>query len=159
MKIVINKCYGGFGLSPRAIQEWAKRKNRKCYFFSDRNEKGNINLQTYYPLSLEEAEKAFMFSVYDISNPNEVLKYKKPWNKMTEKEKQKINELDKKHSLYHGDIERTDPDLITVVKKLKEKANGEHAKLKIVEIPDNTEYTIEEYDGIEWIAEKHRIWE
>ena len=27
-----------------------------------------------------------------------------------------------------------------------------------VEIPDDVEWQIEEYDGSEWIAEKHRIW-
>jgi hypothetical protein len=30
--------------------------------------------------------------------------------------------------------------------------------LEIVEIPDDVEYTIEEYDGLEHIAEKHRTW-
>jgi len=33
MKIVINKCYGGFGLSPLAIKELAKLNKKKCYFF------------------------------------------------------------------------------------------------------------------------------
>ena len=32
------------------------------------------------------------------------------------------------------------------------------AKLKIVEIPDDVEWIIEEYDGKEWIAEDHRRW-
>lgn len=35
---------------------------------------------------------------------------------------------------------------------------GDNCKLKVVEIPDGIEYTIEEYDGVEWIAEKHRTW-
>ncbi len=30
--------------------------------------------------------------------------------------------------------------------------------LKIVEIPAGTEYTIEEYDGIEHIAQVHNTW-
>jgi len=29
---------------------------------------------------------------------------------------------------------------------------------KVVEIPDDIEFVIEEYDGIEWVAEKHRVW-
>ena len=33
-------------------------------------------------------------------------------------------------------------------------ANGDHAKLKIVEIPADVEWQIDEYDGTEWIAEK-----
>lgn len=54
--------------------------------------------------------------------------------------------------------ERTDPLIIKVVEELGPLACGHHSKLKIVEIPDGVEYTIEEYDGIEWVAEAHRTW-
>lgn len=57
-----------------------------------------------------------------------------------------------------GGYERTDPDLIYVVEELKEEANGEHAKLKIVEIPDGIQWEIDEYDGMESIEEVHRSW-
>ena len=30
--------------------------------------------------------------------------------------------------------------------------------LKIIEIPDDVEYTIKEHAGREWVAEKHRTW-
>ena len=53
---------------------------------------------------------------------------------------------------------RDDETLVEVVECLGEKANGDHASLKIVEIPDGIEWQIEEYDGFEWIAEKHRTW-
>ena len=35
---------------------------------------------------------------------------------------------------------------------------GPHAELLVVEIPDDVEWYIEEYDGREWIAERHRVW-
>ena len=54
--------------------------------------------------------------------------------------------------------ERTDPLIIQVVEELGERASGSMAKLKIVEIPDNIKYIIEEYDGTEWIAEEHKTW-
>jgi hypothetical protein len=38
-------------------------------------------------------------------------------------------------------------------------ANGAHANLKIVEVPPDVEWQIEEYDGNEWVAEKHRTWQ
>lgn len=55
-------------------------------------------------------------------------------------------------------VKRTDEDLIKVVEKLKEKANTICSKLKVIEIPDDLDYEIEEYDGNEWISEKHRTW-
>lgn len=59
----------------------------------------------------------------------------------------------------HGDeLSRNDPKLIECVKQLGAEANGPHANLQIIEIPDDIEYTIEEYDGIEWVAEKHKTW-
>lgn len=56
------------------------------------------------------------------------------------------------------DIPRDDPYLVKIVREMGEKAGGAHAKLKIVEIPADVEWTVEEYDGNEWIAEVHRTW-
>ena len=39
-----------------------------------------------------------------------------------------------------------------------EKANGTFAKLQLVEIPDGVGWQVEEYDGMEWVSEKHRTW-
>lgn len=59
----------------------------------------------------------------------------------------------------HGDdIKRDDPKLIECVEKLGEMANGEHAHLDIVEIPDDVNWQIGEYDGREWVEEVHRKW-
>jgi hypothetical protein len=56
------------------------------------------------------------------------------------------------------DISRDDPQLIQVIGELGDKANGSNAKLKIVEVPDGTDWEICEYDGFEHVAEKHRSW-
>jgi len=54
---------------------------------------------------------------------------------------------------------RADADLIAVIEELgSEQASGELASLKIVQIPNNVEWEIHDYDGREWIAEKHRKW-
>ena len=60
---------------------------------------------------------------------------------------------------YERDIPRDDPYLIKIVRDLGMAANGAHANLKIVEVPPDVEWQIEEYDGNEWVAEKHRIWQ
>jgi hypothetical protein len=56
------------------------------------------------------------------------------------------------------DIARDDPILVAVVRDMGAAVNGNFAKLKIVKIPGNIEWTIDEYDGQEWVAEKHRTW-
>ncbi len=56
------------------------------------------------------------------------------------------------------DIPRSDSDLVAVVESLGGKANGFAASLKVVEIPEDVDWYIEEYDGNEWVAEKHRTW-
>jgi len=56
------------------------------------------------------------------------------------------------------DIPRDDPALIQVVEEMGEGANSTFATLKIVEIPDDVDWTIQEYDGTEWVAEVHRTW-
>ena len=56
------------------------------------------------------------------------------------------------------DIARNDPLLIHIVKELGADANGDHAELRITEIPNGVDWIIEEYDGLEWVAEKHQTW-
>ena len=67
--------------------------------------------------------------------------------------------------LYHDikencdrDIARSHPLLVDVVEELGSKAWGDHAELKIVEIPEDVEWEIQEYDGVEHVAEKHGKW-
>lgn len=56
------------------------------------------------------------------------------------------------------DLKRDDSTLIAAVEHLGSTANGRFAQLKIVEIPNDVKWQIEEYDGLEWIAEVHRTW-
>ena len=54
--------------------------------------------------------------------------------------------------------QRSDEDLVAVIEALGKKANGPRASLKVVEIPDDVDWYIEEYDGREHVAERHRTW-
>jgi hypothetical protein len=54
------------------------------------------------------------------------------------------------------DIPRDCETLVKVVDELGEKANGECAELRIAEVPDDIDWYIHEYDGIESIYESHR---
>ena len=153
-KIVINKCHGGFSLSPKGVKRWAELNGKECYFF-----KTNLSSDTYVPITLEEATEERMFwSAYTIPNPEEVLPDQSNWHEMSIEEKDKSNEEYEKYSLNVRGIKRDDPTLVQVVKELKKEANGFVADLKVVSIPDDVDWKIEEYDGAEWVAEVHRTW-
>ena len=47
---------------------------------------------------------------------------------------------------------------VRTVLELGSEADGDSALLKIVDIPDDIDWVIEEYDGSEWVSEKHRTW-
>lgn len=100
-KVVINRKYGGFGLSDKAINEL----------------------------------KALNSPILSCFLPEKIL-YVDPSN----------------------DSFRSHPDLVSVVGKLGKEANGCSANLKVVEIPDDINYEIEDYDGMEHISEIHREW-
>ena len=132
-KLVINVCFGGFGISDLAIERYAEIKEIKIYKSS---EKAGCWGYTYY-LCPEE----------------EYLKIKKEDSGLLDRYS-RINEL--QFSDY--DLERTDPILIQVVEELGEASFGPYSELKIVEIPNGVSYSIEEYDGNEHVAEAHRTW-
>ena len=68
-------------------------------------------------------------------------------------------EISENNLFWESDIERNDSDLVEIVERLGEKAFGKFATLKVVNIPDDVEWRIMEYDGREWVAETHRTWE
>lgn len=54
--------------------------------------------------------------------------------------------------------DRANPLLVKLVEEWGERCFGRCAKLKVVEVPDDVEWEVEDYDGVEWVAEKHRVW-
>jgi hypothetical protein len=166
LRIVINKCYGGFSLSPRAVKRLAELNGRECYFFvTGKNERGETDILRHEPISLEKLEEkpTLFFTAYDIPNPDEALPSQENWNSMTSEQRKASNESWDAHSLdFQYRVDRSDTGLIQVVEELgsghRTGASGACANLKIVEIPDGVEYEIVEYDGLEHIAEQHRTW-
>jgi len=140
-QIVINTCFGGFGLSHEGIQLYAKLKGIKLYSWID-----DISKSIY-------KERATLDSPYILVHYCTV-----PVKDNTEYE---MKQAKSKKSIYwlDHDLKRNDPILIKVITRLKKRANGKHADLKIVSIPDDIQWEIKEYDGNEWVAEKHRTWD
>jgi hypothetical protein len=109
MKIVINSCYGGFGLSREAIDLYCAKKAK------------------YSGESIQTGKWNATWGYYD--------------------------------KFHCRDIKRNDPFLVEVVESLGEKASGACAELRVVEIPDNVDWYVNDYDGMESIHETHRIWD
>lgn len=59
---------------------------------------------------------------------------------------------------FEFDNDRTNPDLVRCVETLGKAADGRFAKLKVVKIPDDVEWEIDDYDGLETVHEVHRVW-
>lgn len=141
-KVVINKCHGGFGLSPEAVLLYLDRSGRQVWV--EENAKfGGLIPFTYYLVPPEQRIEG------DPDN----------WYEMTLDERQAHNAAYSDTVFHDRDLSRDDPDLVAVVEEMGNRANGRHAELKVVDIPDNVNWYIEEYDGCEWVAERHRTWE
>lgn len=141
-KVVINTCHGGFGLSHEAVLLYLDRSGRQVWV-EENSKFGSLIPFNYYLVSLEQRIPG------DPDN----------WHDMTLAERQAHNAAYSDTVFHDRDLARDDPDLVAVVEELGNQANGRHAELKIVDIPDDVNWYIEEYDGQEWVAERHRTWE
>ena len=122
-KVVINTCYGGFGLSEAAVKHYADLKKFTVWPVCD----DKFGLVTYWLVPPAEQDS------------------------------KKYGEL----TLSENNIPRDDPELVLTIEQLTTlgiNPCGKFAELQIVEIPDDIEWDLEEYDGTEWIAERHRKW-
>lgn len=151
MKIAVNRCYGGFGLSPLAISRLAELNGKTAYFFS-----GGIGNEQYSSISTEEAQVrgSLFLTAFDVPEPIQPIDF---W-KSSNKQRQKYNELYFDHYLTSRPDDRSDPKLIQVIEELGSEASGPCAQIEIVDIPDDIDWQIEEYDGMERVSEKHRTW-
>jgi hypothetical protein len=152
MKIAINICHGGFGLSPLGLERLAQLQGKECYFFKqDLSQYSARGRATYNPVPKDEIRNLLFFA-FSVPNPTEVLP-----------ETPKVGPYDKFKSVWEEIViecpdNRSDPLLIQVIEELADKASGPCSSLKIVEVPDDIKWEIQEYDGKEWVAEAHRTW-
>lgn len=138
-KLVINKCFGGFGLSDAAYEHLIKQ---------------GIPVRAYIQ---EKRDPETMRFMREPDNEGEVIfdRTLTPENLFCDE--QHIRLIGRYWETWLGG-KRDDPRLIAAVESLVEKANGVHAKLVVVEIPDGIEWGIHEYDGMEHVEETHRTW-
>lgn len=140
-KVVINSCYGGFSLSHEAVIRYLDIKGIAVY-----PEQGALDHWKFWTYWLVKPE-----------DRNEI-KAGEDFYDLTIEERRLYNIGMSNQTFYDRDVERHDPALVQVVEELGERADGDHAQLKVVQIPDDVQYQIEDYDGNEWVAEVHRTW-
>jgi hypothetical protein len=141
MKIVINKCHGGFGISEKAVMRYAELKGITLYPSAP----DYLGTTTYWTIPQNDPRMT------------EILE-DKAFCAASHQAREKSNELHTKFTLDTRGYDRSDPVLIQVIEELGEEANGGHAELKVVEVPDDVEWEIHEYDGVESVHEVHRTW-
>lgn len=136
MEIVINKCFGGFSLSNKAIERYYELKGQKVYFYKETNFQSHVYIKT------DCNDTSYYVNAYSKDFGDKV-----------------TGNIDM-YSLYYSkrELKRDDPVLIKVVKELGEEANGDCAYLKIVEVPDYIQWEIHDYDGMESVEEAHDSW-
>src|SRR3972149_6510067 len=110
MKMVINRCFGGFGLSYKATMRYAELKG--------------ITLYAYVPEDISNWKNP-TYKSYDGKSRAIIIYYSGSLLSLDGKLPEK-DELD----LYEHDIPCNDPILVQVIEELKEEANGDFAKLK-----------------------------
>jgi len=132
IKIVINSCFGGFGLSKKAKLLLYERGSKAVEATEpEKYYRGRVDWKKEFEEDRNEDTMSGMVVALD--------------GKIITDER------------FTPEL-RADKELVKVVEELGVEANGYCAELKIVEVPDGIEWTIEEYDGTEWIAEKHETW-
>jgi hypothetical protein len=120
MKVVINRCFGGFGISNLAFEKLLERKGVEFQKVPAKF-KFHDDVFDYYKAGSEQSDATYI-------------------------------------SEYEFYEQRNDPDLIAVIEEMGKDSWGWASELAIVEIPDDVDWHISEYDGLEHVAENHRTW-
>lgn len=137
-KIVVNSCYGGFGISEAGMLRYAELKGITLW-----PETNQFRMMTYYTVPPE-------LRVQQLS-PEE-------WHAASTEERMARNDAYSNQTMHCSDIDRDDPALVQVVEELGAAAADQFAELRIADVPDDVKWCIDEYDGQEWVAEVHRKW-
>lgn len=150
-KVIINKCFGGYGFDPFTVQKYADEKGIKLYWY-----KRAFN--TYRSDPKEDMIKIpFEIIAKDDGLRMEYIALTKDMGDTYVRDWKDENAYADEFDINNDDASRTDPVLIDVIEKYGDaNVHGCHAPT-VVEVPDGIEWMIEEYDGFETLHEKHRV--
>ena len=150
-KIVLNGCYGGFGLSYEAMYLYLMTKGQTAYFYVDASSYNGYDKCHKYVLTPLADLRTMDTNRYVYCST---------------KDQGKIINHFPDHVVNFHDIVRDDPDLIDVIETIGlDAASGRLASLEIHELPIGALYKIDQYDGLEslitledddWIKAEYR---
>lgn len=172
MKVVINKCFGGFGVSPDCLWELI-RLGYKGVEVDDIGDYFGANNPTFADTAPQrEREQLDRARQWWIEHPKGdhaefVRGLPAGWvldyfgNTLYDTVARKVYSYDRGNQFIDGSIHksRCDSDLIRLIEERgSEWASGKFAKLKVVEVPDGVPWEIDEYNGQESVHETHQVW-
>lgn len=141
MKVAYNGCFGGFSLSPLAETEYREKKGITLTWYEG---VGDYPYISYKKASVTPSRRSCFSVVASTKDLGDEIK--------------EVPSDSYFYESWYGDENRSDPDLIEVLERLGEKANGAHASIEIKEVPDGAEFEITEYDGSEDVVPPRQEW-
>jgi hypothetical protein len=130
--------FGGFDLSNKAIKRLLELMGKECYFYKQTKFHFECGENQYTRCDETDNGILVLVSTKDLGK--------------------KIDKNPNEDYFYYGNLERTNPCLIQTIEELGEEASGRFGNVQIVDIPDDIEWTISDYDGLETVEEVHRSW-
>lgn len=144
MKIVINRCQGGFCLSDRAYERLSELGIPIRKYGAQGDGAEDIRLP-------QERGHEVIFDTHLDDPPRSE-------DEIFDRGL-RTDFRDSRYFDFWTSQDRSHPLLVRVVEELGQAASGFYAELAVIEIPDDVEWQLCESEGREWIAEKHRRWD
>ena len=139
MKIAINRCFGGFGISHDAVMRYAELSGITLYpLVEKRGKNGELLCDGSFEPYKNQKNTCLIHYLTEPLNDDGSYVEGSYWS--------------------DGNIDRNDPILIKVIEEMGSAASDKYAAIEIVEIPDDVDWQIDDYDGQETVHEVHRSW-